>query len=217
MIVHLPDIFLLVLSAKPCKRLAHRAFHLCPAHSPLNIAAHGMAISNIVEDCIRRGFHLGERKKFLAEVFYGCSYMVKSIVYNQEAVMNIIGCAHIYRLILVIMPFYIQTQIIVNPLCIYSSKDSSIALVQQSQNCFIDIIVNKDDAFTGSFYEVADKNVCIEYLSIEKNALSGRQRCLKEEVDLASQVIEPFIMLQQAVVNAAFHIKKSLVDAVTSQ
>ena len=93
----------------------------------------------------------GERKKFLAEVFYGCSYMVKSIVYNQEAVMNIIGCAHIYRLILVIMPFYIQTQIIVNPLCIYSSKDSSIALVQQSQNCFIDIIVNKDDAFTGSF------------------------------------------------------------------
>ena len=51
----------------------------------------------------------------------------------------------------------------------------------------------------------------------KERTLSGRQRCLKEEVDLASQVIEPFIMLQQAVVNAAFHIKKSLVDAVTSQ
>ena len=217
MIVHLPDIFLLVLSAKPCKRLAHRAFHLCPAHSPLNIAAHGMAISNIVEDYIRRGFHLGERKKFLAEVFYGSPYMVKSIVYNQEAVMNIRGCAHIYRHILVIMPFYIQAQIIVNPLCIYRSEHPSIALVQQSQNCFIDIIVNKDDAFTGSFYEVADKNVCIEYLSIEKNALSGRQRCFKEEVDLACQVIEPFIMLQQAVVNAAFHVKKPLINTVAPQ
>ena len=176
-----------------------------------------MAISNIVEDYIRMGFHLGEREKFFAEVFYGCSYMVKSIVYNQEAVMNIRGCAYIYRHILVIMPFYIQTQIIVNPLCIYSSKDSSITLVQQNQNCFINIIVNKDDAFTGSFYEVADKNVCIEYLSIEKNALSGRQRCLKEEVDLASQVIEPFIMLQQAAVDAALHVKKSLVDTVAPQ
>ena len=176
-----------------------------------------IAISNIVEDCIRRGFHLGEREKFLAEVFYGCSYMVKSIVYNKEAIMNIRGCAYIYRHILVIMPFYIQAQIIVNPLCIYSSKDSSIALVQQSQNSFIDIIVNKDDAFAGSFYEVTDKNVCVEYLSIEKNALAWWQRCLKEEVDLASQVIEPFIMLQQAAVDAAFHVKKPLINTVSPQ
>ena len=131
--------------------------------------------------------------------------------------MNIRGCAYIYRHILVIMPFYIQTQIIVNPLCIYRSEHPSIALVQQSQNCFINIIVNKNDAFAGSFYEVADKNVCVEYLSIEKNALSRWQRCFKEEVDLACQVIKSFIMLQQAAVNAALHVKKPLVDTVAPQ
>lgn len=37
----------------------------------------------------------------------------------------------------------------------------------------------------GASYEVADKNVCIEYLTVEKNSLAWRQRCFKEEIDLA--------------------------------
>lgn len=67
------------------------------------------------------------------------------------------------------MPFNVQTQIFVDPLGINCSEDSFITLVQQSEDCLVNIIVNKDDAFASAPYEVADKDVCIEYLSVEKN------------------------------------------------
>ena len=101
--------------------------------------------------------------------------MVKGIINYQEAVVDAGGCTNIYRCVLVIVPFYVQTQIIVNPLGINCSEDSFITLVQQSQDCFVDIIVNKDDAFVGTPYEVADKYVSIEYLPVEKNSFAWRQ------------------------------------------
>lgn len=111
--------------------------------------------------------------------------MVKSIVYDQEAVMNIMGGTNIDRSILVVVSLDIQSQIVVNPLCIYRSEYSSASFVKQSQDSLVNIIVNKNDAFVGTTDEVAYKNVSVEYLSVEKNALAWRQRCFKEEVNLA--------------------------------
>lgn len=65
--------------------------------------------SDIVEDYVRRGLHPREGEELLAEVFYGGADMVEDIVYNQETVMNVRSCPHIYRCVLVVVSFYIQT------------------------------------------------------------------------------------------------------------
>lgn len=46
----------------------------------------------------------------------------------------------------------------------------------------------------------------IKYLPIEEYTFFWRERCADEEINLVSQIIEPFIMFQQASVNAALHI-----------
>lgn len=102
--------------------------------------------------------------------------MVKSVVYNQETVMNIRSCAHIYRCVLVVVSLDIQTQIVVNPFSVYGGEYASVALIQQCKDCLINIIVNQNDAFVGTTDEVADENVSVEYLTVEKNALTWRQR-----------------------------------------
>ena len=111
--------------------------------------------------------------------------MIKRIVDYQESIMDIRSCAYIYRCVLVVVPFYVKTQVIVNSLGVYCSEHTSAAFIQQCQDCFVNIIVNKNDAFAGASYEVADKNLCVEYLPVEKDALAWRQRCFKEEVNLA--------------------------------
>lgn len=141
--------------------------------------------SKIVEYYGWPGLHLREREQFLPEVFYGGPDMIKCIVDDQEPVMDIRCCAHIYRCVLVVVPFYVKTQVIVNSLGVYCSEHTSAAFIQQCQDCFVNIIVNKNDAFAGASYEVADKNVCVEYLPVEKDALAWRQLCFKEEVNLA--------------------------------
>ena len=140
-------------------------------------------ISNISEDVVGRSFHLRECKKFLAKVFYGCADVIKRVINNQKPVMDIRSCAHINGCILVVVSFYVKTQVVINSLSIYCGEYASVTLIQQCQDCLVNIIVNQNDAFMGAPYDVADKNVCIEYLTVEKNALAWRQRCFKEEVN----------------------------------
>lgn len=58
----------------------------------------------------------------------------------------------------------------------------------------------------GASYEVADENVCVEYLTVEKNALARRQRCFKEKVNLTGKLSYLLVMLRKTTVNTAFHI-----------
>ena len=84
--------------------------------------------SKIVEYYGWPGLHLREREQFLPEVFYGGPDMIKCIVDDQEPVMDIRCCAHIYRCVLVVVPFYVKTQVIVNSLGVYCSEHTSAAL-----------------------------------------------------------------------------------------
>lgn len=59
--------------------------------------------------------------------------------------------------------------------------------------------------------------MCVEYLSVEEYAFLGRQGGSDEEINLVGQIIKPFVMLQQAPVNAVLHIHQPLIDAVASQ
>lgn len=78
--------------------------------------------------------------------------MIKRIVDYQESIMDIRSCAHIYRRVLVVVPFNIQTKVVIDSLSVYCCKYPSVALIQQCQDCLINIIVNKNDAFMGTFY-----------------------------------------------------------------
>lgn len=63
----------------------------------------------IVEYYGRRSLHSRECEKLLTKVFYGCTDMIKCIVYDQKTIMNIRNCAHVYGCVLVVVSFYIQT------------------------------------------------------------------------------------------------------------
>ena len=93
-----------------------------------------------------------KREKLLAKVFYGSSDVIKCIVNNQESVMDIRCGTYIYWRVLVIVPFYVQAQVVINSLSVYCSEYATVALIQQCQDSLINIIVNKNNAFVGAFY-----------------------------------------------------------------
>lgn len=86
--------------------------------------------SKIVKYNIGRGFHAGECKQFFAEVFYGCSNMVKGIVNNQKSIMYSVGCFYLNGCILTIVPFNALSESSADLSGIYQSGNVSISIIE---------------------------------------------------------------------------------------
>ena len=89
---------------------------------------------------------------------------------------------------------------------IYQSRHTGVAVVELNQYRFINIVVNQNNPLGRTLDKTAYKLVRIEYLTVEENALFGRQRCADEEINLVCQIIKSFIMLEQSAVDAALHL-----------
>lgn len=100
--------------------------------------------------------------------------MIECIVNNQKTVVDVRCCHDSHWRILLVVPFDVKTQVVVNLLGIYSGRYSLIAFVQQCQYSFVDVVVNQDDSAGGASYKIAYKDVSVEDLPVEKNALTWR-------------------------------------------
>lgn len=111
--------------------------------------------------------------------------MVKSVVYHHEPVVDMWSLPDINRSVLVVMPFDIKLQLTVNTPCIYGSRNARLPLVEECQNGFVNIVVNKDNPILRSLDEVADEHIGIEYLSVKQDAFFWWQRGMEKEIDFS--------------------------------
>lgn len=68
--------------------------------------------------------------------------MIEGIINHDKTVMNTLSLSDINWSVLVIMPFYIKLQLVVYPLGIDCSQNSTTSFVKKRQYCFINVIVN---------------------------------------------------------------------------
>ena len=142
--------------------------------------------------------------------------MVEGFINNHESVVNMWSLPDIDRGILVVMSFYIKSQLTVYPLGIDCCQNSTIPFVKKRQYGFINIIVNQDNPFLCPLHKVAYEHISIEYLSVEQDALFGRQRRAEKEIHLTRQFLYLAVMLGKPMINTALHIKQTLIDTVTT-
>ena len=143
--------------------------------------------------------------------------MVKSIVYNQETVMDTVCGFYLDRRVLTVMPVDTLTECAAYLAGVYKCRHTCVSVVELNQHGFINIIVNQNNPIIRSLDKTANKLMGVKYLSVEEYSFFWREGCADEEINLVSQIIEPFIMFQQASVNAALHVEQSLIDAITAQ
>ena len=126
-------------------------------------------------------FDVGE--EFLASIFQAGPKKVDHIVDDEEAVM--IALAHIdcYRWVLLVVALYIQLLLLVQLASIDGGSDIWIALAEQGEGGFVDIVVNEDDGLLGLFDEVDYLYVGVEYLTIVEDAFHWWQGRTDEEID----------------------------------
>lgn len=133
--------------------------------------------------------------------------MIKSIINNHKAVVNLGGNLYLNGSVLPIMSVYIQLECSSDTACIYDSLYTFLTVVKLCQNCIINIVVNQNNSPFCRTDKLIDKLMCIEYLTIEQYTFSRRQRGAKEEINLAGQLFYLIIMFRQTPVYPAFHVQ----------
>ena len=99
------------------------------------------------------------------------SDVIDFFIYNQKPVMGLRVIVKINPRILSIMPFYIQAELPGNLSVINIHTDAGFALGKLNENGIIDITVDYHDTLIGFPDQTGNEYVCIEYLTIEENAL----------------------------------------------
>ena len=100
--------------------------------------------------------------------------MIKSIINNHKAVVNLGSSLYLNWSILHIVPVDVQLENSSNTTCIYDSLYTFFTVVKLCQNCIINIVVNQNNSPFCRAYKLIDKPVCIEYLAVEQHAFSRR-------------------------------------------
>ena len=127
--------------------------------------------------------HLDVSEEFLASILQAGPKKINHIVDDEEAVM--IALAHIdcYRWVLLVIALYVQLLLLVQLASIDDGSDIWIALAEQGEGGFVDIVVNEDDGLLGLFDKVDYLYVGVEYLAIVEDSFHWWQGGANEEID----------------------------------
>ena len=130
--------------------------------------------------------------------------MIHCVVDAEEAVVGVLeridGDGTVLRVVALLVEGKLLRDVACVNLCAYPVG----ALVEQGQHRVVHIVVEQDDAAFGASHQVADESVGVEDLSVEEDALNGRQGGTDKEVDFLFRLAY-----------ALFQSLKTLVDGIT--
>ena len=101
--------------------------------------------------------------------------MVNRVVNTQKTVVGMSKNMNRYRRILVVVPLNIKLQLSIRRMCVDFCRDSASALVKQSQDTFINVVVNQNDPADCTFDQLRGKFISIVDLPFKKHAFNRRQ------------------------------------------
>ena len=128
--------------------------------------------------------HQSEGEPSPAKILQGSPDMINLIVDEQEAVMCPVERIYLYRLVLCIVALEVKLQLLTDMLRIYRGRHSSRPLVEHRQHSVVHIVVYQYNPSRRLSYQVGNKPVGIEYLSVIKDTLHGWKRCAHKEINL---------------------------------
>ncbi len=130
--------------------------------------------------------------------------MIHCVVDAEEAVVGVLELIDGDGTILCIVALQVEGELLCDAARVNLCAHSVGALVEQGQHRVVHIVVEKDDAAFGAAHQVADESVGVEDLSVEEDALHGRQGHADEEVDFLFRLAY-----------SLFQAFKALVDGIT--
>ena len=166
------------------------SFHLCPSHFP--------------PQHVGGEFHPAKSEPFLSQVFQRGADVIHRVVDAEEAVVGVLEHIDGDGTVLRIVALQVEDELLCDVACVNMCTHSVVSLVEQGQHRVVHVVVEQDDAAFGAAHQVADESVGIEDLSVEEDALHGRQGHADEKVDFLFRFA--YALLQ------AF---KALVDGIT--
>ena len=142
-----------------------------------------LALSHFLPQPIRPNLHPAKSKPFLPQVLQRGAEVIYCVVDAEEAVVGVLeridGDGTVLRVVALLVEGKLLRDVACVNLCAYPVG----ALVEQGQHRVVHIVVEQDDAAFGASHQVADESVGVEDLSVEEDALNGRQGGADKEVD----------------------------------
>ena len=130
--------------------------------------------------------------------------MIYCVVDAEEAVVGVLERIDGDGTVLRIVALQVEGKLLGDVACINPCAHPVGALVEQGQHRVVHVVVEQDDAAFGAAHQVADESVGVEDLSVEEDALNGRQGGTDKEVDFLFRLAY-----------ALFQSLKTLVDGIT--